>query len=529
MARNFFKTANQFLRRVYVEDTYTENGAISHSTTQSALLDYFSKGATFRDRGRNEVAADMTHIWNESPEMAMRIIFYNRLISRKAKGFVTTEQVQKGQGNRSEFRMSVAWLAKNHSEVLYKNLWLIPVVGSWKDLWHEDLIHVLDHQAIFTLISQGLEDEYNRELLAKYLPKIRSKSNTYNDRHTALNDFARGLLIHLGWNPVQYRKFKSSGKAHEFQRQMCANNWNGLNYYQIPGKALFQMINNRGKDKKTTIERHGIEYEYASWIESQPVAKFTGYVYELMKAISPNMTLAQQLTIDKQFDGLIAMAREDHAISENVWCALDTSGSMTAPVANTSAYDICVSLGIYFSTLNQGAFKDHVIMFDNVSRLKALSGTFTNKVQQITKANIAWGSTNFQSVIDEIVRVRVKNPKIPVSDFPTTLIVVSDMQFNPTAGNMRTNYQEAMQKLREVGLPHIRIVWWWVTGRAADFPSQMNDTGVVMIGGFDGAIISILLGEDAQPQNEDTTKQQLTPYEAMQKALDQEILNRISF
>jgi len=49
----------------------------------------------------------------------------------------------------------------------------------------------------------------------------------------------------------------------------------------------------------------------------------------------------------------------------------------------------------------------------------------------------------------------------------------------------------------------------------------------VMIGGFDGTIISKLLGEEVKVQNTDQQKKQLTPYEAMLKALDQKVLNEL--
>ncbi|MBI1184901.1 DUF2828 family protein [bacterium] len=514
---------NGFLTKLFNRTAFTENGAISNITTESAVLDYFAKSGTYRDRELEMVFADMNRLWHESPEMTLQIIFYNRMITRNTEGFLESDKVQKGQGNRSEFRKCLIWLAKTHADVLYKNLWLVPVAGCWKDLWHQDLIDVLDHESVFNLIAQGLQDQYNAALLAKYLPKYRSKSNTYNERHIALNAFAKGLMKYMKWNEAQYRKFKSGGKAHDFQRIMCANKWESLQFYTIPGKALFQLVNNKGADRKTALERHDLEYKYLEWTDNQPVAKFTGYVYELMHAVKHNMTAVQQTTIDKQFDGLIALAEMDQKIRENVWCALDTSGSMMAPVANTNAYNICISLGIYFSSLNKGAFKNHVVMFDDGSRVMKLTGTFTQKVRQIQKANTAWGSTNFQSVITEIVRVRKKHPEIPVSDYPSTLIVVSDMQFNPAGSNAQSNYSYAMQRLAEVGLPKIRIVWWYVTGRGSDFPSNMNDKDVVMIGGFDGSIISTLIGEKVAHKS---NQESLTAYEAMQKALNQEVLQQ---
>ena len=116
-----------------------------------------------------------------------------------------------------------------------------------------------------------------------------------------------------------------------------------------------------------------------------------------------------------------------------------------------------------------------------------------------------------------------------------------------------------MGKLAAVGLPRIRIVWWWVTGRGTDFPSTLDEAGVILVGGFDGAVLSLLLGEDvpesgavaedgpvaegggvaeggsvaeggaARPaicRSQDPTA---TPLDAMHRALDQEVLRLINY
>ena len=529
---------NAFLSAVAKHDTYTENGAVSNSTTGDALLDYFAKAGTFRGREQSEVDADVSRIWGESPQIALQLLFYLRMVTRSTQGFFASEKVQKGQGARDEFRKAIAWVAKYHSEAFDQNMWLMPVVGCWKDLWHADLIDVLDTEKVYDLVERGIADNYNSALIAKYLPKIRSKRNTHNDRHKRLNGFARGLCARLGWNEKQYRQFKASGNSHGFQRSMSGGLWDQLDFSRIPGKALFSLINHKGRDGLTTFERHGLESRYVKWLKTQPVAKFTGYVYELFKAVrgqscwdmSPAaLSLAQKITLDKQFEGLLELARKDEGgIKGNVWCALDTSGSMTSEVATgVTAYDVCVSLGIYFSSLNEGAFKDNVVMFDAQSKLLKLSGSFTDKANQIMKTSTAWGNTNFQSVVDEIVRVRQTNPKIPVEDFPDTLLVVSDMQFDAT-GRKNTNYEEMMAKLAAVGLPNIRVIWWWVTGRCGDFPSTVEDEGVTMIGGFDGAVVTNILGGEQTVVDEKTGKtRQLNAYEQMLKALNQEVLTQI--
>ena len=526
---------NNFLNGITSHDTLTENGAVSHSTTGDLNLDYFTKSGAYRNRTEMEVFGDISAAWNENPKTALKTIFYLRTVTRKSKGFFVSDKVQKGQGVRDEFIKLVKWLENNQPSSLYKNLWLVPVTGTWKDLWYDSsessYTHYVNPNEVYRLVEKGIKDEYNRALIAKYLPRIRSKSNVKNKRHERLNSWARGLCDFLNWSEKDYRNFKSNPEntAHLYQRVMCNGLWDNLDFSMIPGKALFNLMVLKGKDGKTALQRNGLEDKYVAWLIKQPTAKFTGYVYELFKQVDSNLSLPQKITFDKQFQGLVELAKQDEGgIKGNIWCALDTSGSMGSFVNdNTTAYDVCVSLGIFFSSLNEGAFKDHVVMFDDTSKVLKLKGEFTDKAQQIKSHTVAWGSTNFQSVIDEIIRVRKSNPDIPVEEFPETLLVVSDMQFN-AAGSTQTNYEVAMAKLAKAGLPKINIIWWHVTGRGKDFTNKSTDEGVSMMSGFDGSSIQLILGGEMETVDKVTGKtRKLNPVEQMEKVLDQEVLNQL--
>lgn len=556
---------NRFINSTTSHDGRTQNNAVSHSTSGNPVLDYFYKMGTFRGRSYVDVVADLSKAWDENPVDTLKTIFYNRIITRKSKGLFSTEKVQKGGGNKDEFVKALQWLESTHPETLRKNLWLVPVVGCWKDLWYHSSStgynHYLMPESVYKLVGLALQDEFNRGLLAKYLPKFRSSSNTKNDRHRKLNKWIHGLCSHLGWTLVDYRKFKSdpSNTSHLWQRQMTANMWEQIDFNRIPGKALFNLISQKGKDKKTALERHGLVEKYTEWIKSQPIVPFTGYPYELFnkaKLVSGHfyaqeMSLIEKLTYNKQFEGLLQKAKKDQGgLEGNVWCALDCSGSMGMPVAlNTnpglSALDVCLSLGIYFSGLNEGAFKNHVIRFDSTSKVEELRGTFTDKVAQTMSMN-SMGSTNFQSVIDEIVRIRKSRPDVPIEDYPETLLVVSDMQFNPAGGHayyssayqdytsesyniqLKTNYEMAMEKLEAVGLPRIQVIWWNVnTAYGKDVPAKAGDEGVSLMSGFDGSIISTILGGEAAQKKFNKKATELSPQETMELALDQEVLNQL--
>jgi hypothetical protein len=525
------KTPNAFLNASTKKDTRTANGALSNSSTGSTLVDQFAKAGSHRERSMKDVDIDMARLWADSPIDTLRFTFYLRLITRRVAGFYETEEPQRGQGNKDESLKRMLWIAYNHPEVFYANLWLVPLVGCWKDLWvlmGIDYKNQLDHSKFFDLMKKGLAHEDMKDMVLKYLPQIKAKSKCKTPRAIVLNNLAKEFAKHCSLSYREYREMKTAGVGHVFQQQISKGLFDDIQWNHIPGKALTNLVSGK------FLANNKLEDKYLKWIQKQPTAKFSGYVYELYrKANSSKLTPIQKHTYDKQFEGLLQLAKSNNgSIKGNVWCALDTSGSMGCQVTDkTTALDICVSLGIYFSALNEGAFKDHVIMFDSKSKLLKLKGTFSEKCKQVPSDSM--GSTNFQSVIDEIVRIRKQNPQIPIEDYPSTLLVVSDLQFNPSGvsysdtrrGNVseKTNYETAMAKLSAVGLPKITIVWWNVNGNTKDFPSTMDDPGTYMFSGFDGAVISTLLGGKEQKTIENHSME-----DAVQDALHQEILLQLT-
>ena len=118
------------LLKEMTKTAYTYNGALSLSSTGSALLDYFSKVGTYSGRDQSVVDANMSSIFNEDEETALALVFASRLITRKPIGL---EEVQTGFGRKDEFYKALVWMHNNRPQLLYRNLHLIPVFGSWKD------------------------------------------------------------------------------------------------------------------------------------------------------------------------------------------------------------------------------------------------------------------------------------------------------------------------------------------------------------------------------------------------------------
>jgi hypothetical protein len=136
------------------------------------------------------------------------------------------------------------------------------------------------------------------------------------------------------------------------------------------------------------------------------------------------------------------------------------------------------------------------------------------------------GSTNFQSVIDLIVSIKVQGG-VDESEFPTGILCLSDGEFNPSQLG-KTNVETAREKLRNAGFsPHFaenfQIVLWNLQSNAygattgQKFETTATAPGTFYFSGYNGSVISFL-----------TDSEILTPRQLFDKALDQEILNMVT-
>ena len=512
---------------------FTENGALSYASTLNVFADQFGLAGNYRGRKINDVFKDQEALWEENKLYAIKFLFYLRLITRKTKlnDDTVTSSVQKGQGCRDEAFKRLLWFAKNQPDVFYKNIILLPIVGSWKDLWQlmvldEDLkLNCIDRKKIYSIIGYGLQIKVHQDLIKKFMPRIISNTKCLTTWKQLTNKYAKEFAKLNNLDFKSYNKLKSSGNAHTFQKLICARRYGEIDWNMIPGKAL--LLLSSGK----FITNHDLQDDVIEWVNGKSSVNFNGYPYELLNSYRANPNnIVTNAIVDKQFNELIRKANENGGIFGNVLCALDTSGSMTGMVAgNISAYDICISLGIYFSTLNKGSFHKYVAMFDDTSTMLGLEGGFCDMAKKIIKTRTAWGGTNFQSLIDMIVDTRKMYPNIPLEDYCSTILVVSDMEFNAT-GSISTNYEEMKRKLYEVFpedfVDNMRFIWWNVASRNKQFPGEVG-VGMQFFSGFDGSIMSLILGGEAKKLEEEKGRP-LTTEEMIDLALSQEIFNYVT-
>ena len=103
------------------ENTTTENGMVTNSSSLNACVDLFFMIGAMRGQDVARLTAKFSKAFNESPVTALRILFWAR-------------DARSGAGERKIFRDILKYLAENHSESLAKNIQYIPEFGRWDDM-----------------------------------------------------------------------------------------------------------------------------------------------------------------------------------------------------------------------------------------------------------------------------------------------------------------------------------------------------------------------------------------------------------
>ena len=531
-----------------VEYTTSGNGALKLTSTGDPFVDQFGLISQYRQlRPYSSISKDMQELWNIDPMYTLKLLFYIRLITRKVKfsNGTETSKVQKGAGLRHEAFMRMLWLAVNHSDVFYKNLPLFITIGSWKDiiqLMSYDLQYhgwdnkVLDFDKMSDFILAGLENPNTCNLVKKFLPTIKAKSKCKtleSQADTIIGKFLTHKLFDSGEfspklhskNYHLYRKLKSSGTAHEWQQMISRSQFN-IDFSKVHGRALALLVSGN------YLKNHNLEKDYENWIKKQPVAKFTGFVYELFKGLNLNSPLYKKYTIDKQFENLIQTAKEGSSTESSFIVARDTSGSMSSNVKglNISSNDVAKSIALYFSYLLKGNFANSYIEFDRKTELKYWEGNSPSD-KYLRNTSCAYGNTNFLSIATLFIEI-YKHTSI--EKFPTGLIAISDGEFDSYGKDKcKTTFQLFKDRLLKAGFPkdyvdNFKIVLWDIPNAfysfdeiRPKFESYADTPNFFYMGGLDPAGITFLLGGEV---NKSIPK---TPRELFETAMNQEIMDYI--
>jgi len=468
--------------------TFTENGGITHKTTNSDLLDMFAMGAAMRNRSNSDVILMFKKAYEENPELAMKMLFYIR-------------DVRGGQGERRFFRVCIHWMAQQETMVdsMRKNVEYIAEFGRWDDLYalmdtplQNDALGVIKHQLALDVECK------TPSLLAKWM-----KSENASSAETIR--FGNMTREYLGMSHREYRKVLAvlRERINVLEVLMSANRWDEIEFDKIPSKA--------GLIYKNAFARRDIvkaRYEAFAKDTTTKVNAGTLYPYEVVeKAIQvmqtnywreSNIPLddTNRLMVNKYWDNLTDYFNEAKL---NALCMIDTSGSMSGTPIN-----VAVSLGLYCAERNKGPWHNHYISFSSHPQLIETEGVdFCDKVNRIVRTNLC-ENTNIEAAFDMILRTAKVN-KLKQSDIPEYLIVISDMEFdyaqgygrynNFTTDSAETTMETIARHWEESGYKLPKLIYWNVDARQPNIPMIGNHM-VSYVSGFSPSIFkSIITGK----------------------------------
>lgn len=553
------KVTNSFVKAAMKKTHQTTalgNGALKYTTTGSDFVDQFAKCTMYKaPRTFAEISKDMSLLFSQNPLVATKLALYFRLITRQVALFdgKKTQHTQRGQGLRHEGIFRMIWLAINQPDIFWNNVHLMIACGSWKDIitmLQYDLVYngwegrKLNWEQMGQVILAGLENPGTLNLVKKYLPSIKANKQCQTVESQADNMIGKylvGILFPEYRNVKheseraryykQYRKLKSSGTAHTWQQLISQKKMLSIDFNTIHGRALSLLVSGK------FLKNQNLETKYQEWIAAKPVAKYTGYPYELIghlktnRRASINLATYQKDTINKQFMQLVEVAKNGMAEGDTgLLPVIDTSGSMTSPVPGTkcTAFSVATSMALYFSYLLKGPFADAYAEFSDSAIMREWKGkTPIDRIANMGSSITA--GTNFQAVADLLVHVKRKG--VPESEFPTGIICISDGCFN-SVGSNTTNFEELKRRLKKGGfskeyIDNFKCILWDVPniyyskkGNQA-FEAFADQPNLFHIGGLDPASIAFITGIKGSEKIPQTSE------ELFEAAMDQEVLNMV--
>ncbi|MBQ4617332.1 MAG: DUF2828 family protein [Clostridia bacterium] len=459
--------------------TATENGAVTHASTMSDCLDLFATIGALRRESEEEIITRFMRAFTENRDLAVKTLFFAR-------------DVRGGLGERKVFRVILRWLSVNAPETVRKNLEFIAEYGRF-----DDLLVLMDtplEKAMLALVREQLRrDIYAMNnggevsLLAKWLPSV----NTSNaDAVKTAKNIARFLEM----DDRTYRKMLSRLRAHI---RIIENNLRErdytFDYEKQPSKAML-------KYRKAFLRNDNERYtDFLSRVQSGDATMHTGTLmpYELITPFFGNgVSDEERAAIDAMWNQL-----EDFTSGENALAVIDGSGSMYG-WGDPKPAAVALSLGLYFAERNRGAFHNHFVTFSERPQMVEVKGAdLLEKLQYAASFNEV-ANTNIQKVFEVVLETAVKH-NVPQEELPSTLYIISDMEFDYcTYDASVTNFEYAKRLYAAHGYTLPQVVFWNVASRNRQQPVTKNEQGVALVSGCTPRLFSMVASGHYSPYDQ---------------------------
>jgi len=457
------------------KDVLTEKGMVTNSTSLNSCVDMFFMAGAARHWTPAQIEALFQKALAEDPLTALKLMFWVR-------------DIRGGAGERNFFRMCLTYLEKYYLGYLTKNVHLVTEYGRWDDLF------VLNKDIFMPLIKDGIEKKDG--LLGKWLPRK--------------GHIANAIRKSLGLTPKEYRKMVVS-LSNTVEQLMCSKQFDGINYEHVPSVAMNKYRKAFYKNEPTRFA------EYIANVKSG-VSKMCAnaiYPYQLYDSFLKAVKTVDVQAIEAQW---YSMPNLMEGSTERILPIVDTSGSMTFKDALPSR--AAWSLAVYISEKNESIFKDAFITFSTNPKMIYLLGTVSEKIRSMSRQ--PWGgTTNLEAAFQLLLNKAIVN-KLHEDEMPTTLLIMSDMQFDQATNRSNTALDMMKEHYSNAGYKMPKVVFWNLRAESNNVTASAFDENVTLVSGFSiNALKSIINGETIQTENGVEPIKE-TPYDVMMRTISGE-------
>lgn len=433
----------------------TANGAVAMKSTGDACVNlFFNIGAARKNP--TGIVSDWENAYLADSKVATAILLWARDIRHG------------GAGERGVFRTIVKQLASVDEALATRVVALIPKIGRFDDL-----------RAFY-----GTDLEKAAcQIWAKALTDGNAIAFKWADRSD------KTLRNFMGFkNEGEFRKYISKGrKGTIVETLMCEKNWTGIEYGKLPSVA-------------------GVRYAKA--FKKNDESRYTAFIGDKDTTVNTKALFPHDVFRAYKYGGQADSASKywenlpKLEVKGNILVIPDVSGSMCCPCSGKiQCIDVAVSLGAYLAQNINGYFKNKLITFSENPTLVTLPNKKDIKEIFSFIEHMEWGgSTNFEAAYQRILTDAVKH-KIPQSEMPSHLLVLSDMQFNPgyTNGNIwgsqkpKTTHKGMKEAFEAAGYKLPKVIYWNLNGAYGNFPTVKNEDGVCLVSGFSPSVLKAIL------------------------------------
>lgn len=442
------------IKQVEVErpDSLTANAGATFSTSLSKCVDYFFLAGSSRGK---DITSSFLAALNENEEIAIRTMLW----MRDCRG---------GAGERALYHQHLKALIDINPKAASGCLIITPEIGRWDDVIEIGLKTHLQDLAI-ALVIDAINNKKNK-LAAKWMPRKGTLANTIRQA--------------LEMTPKQYRKWLVSNTS-VVETPMCANTWGKINYKQVPSIAA-------SRYSKAFTKHDSERYDkYLADLETGKTTVNAEAIYPYM--VIQNLTNGNPKLAEEQWKALPDYVSGNDK-NHNFIVVADTSGSMSSSVGNNKnirMIDVCLSLAIYISERTTGIAKDHFITFSSKPKLQSISGSLSNKVNQLIASDWAM-NTNLEAVFNLLLEAGT-SARLSQDKMPSHILIISDMEFDSCCRSDKTVFQVAKKEFEQAGYQMPAVIFWNLNGKQGNVPVRATTPNTALISGFSPAIMKSIL------------------------------------